>query len=107
MSAVHDTGGSEDTEGVRVAGNVQLVARRAIEGAASVRSDLRTDSRVSQQRKGATGGSSAPEVEVQCPVSPSSEMQAAGRVEECGELRSLIAGTTRRDPGELFAYVLG
>ena len=107
VSPVDDAGGSEDMEGVSVACDVQLVPRRSVECASPVRPDLRADVDIPQQREGTANSSSAPEVEVQCPVSTGSEMQAAGRVEERGELGPPIAGATRRDSGQLLPYVFG
>jgi hypothetical protein len=104
---VDDAGGSEDMEGMGVACEVQLVPRRTVEGASPLCSDLRADSDMPQQREGTASSSSAPEVEVQCPVSTGSEMQAAGRVEERGELGPPITGATRRNPGQLLPYVFG
>jgi hypothetical protein len=40
MPLVDDPSGAEDAQGVRVARHVQLVARRPVEGSASVRADL-------------------------------------------------------------------
>jgi hypothetical protein len=70
MPLVDDPSGAEDAQGVRVARHVQLVARRPVEGPTAVRSDLRTDSRVSKQGKRTPSGGSAPEVEVESPGSP-------------------------------------
>jgi hypothetical protein len=107
MSPIDDAGGGEDVKRVIVTCDVQLVARRAIECATPVRSDLRAQSAVAQQCESPSSGRSAPEVEMQRPVPPGSEMKTPGRMEERGEFSSPIAGANRRDSCELFAYIFG
>ena len=90
-----------------VAVDVELVARRRVEGAAAVRADLRTNPAVAQKCEGAPSRGTASEIEVKRPVPGSTEMEASGRVEQRRELRSPIALTLRRDRRELLADVLG
>jgi hypothetical protein len=86
---------------------MELIARALVEGAPAVRADLGTDPDVAQDAEGAARSCPTPQIEVQCPLALPSEMEAARRVEECGQLGEPVALPSRNDPRELFPDVLG
>lgn len=107
VPAVDDTGGCKNAKRALVAVDVQLVTRRGVERPPSIRSYLRANPAVAQERERAPGRCTASEIEMQSPVASSAKMQAPGRVEESRQLGTLIALALRGDGGELLANVLG
>ncbi len=107
VATVHHPGRHQHLERFGVARDVELVPRRRVEGATAIGADLRPDAALPQQRERAACGGTAAEVEVQTPVARAAEMQAAGGVEQCGELRPAVAVAVRSDGRKLFADVLG
>ena len=107
VALVDHAGRAEHLEGVSVAGDMQLIARRPVERAAMIGADLRADPVTSKQCERPTGGSTAAEIEMQRPVARCAKVQAAGRVEERRELGPLVAAATGRDSRELLAHILG
>ena len=97
VAPIDDAGCREHAQGLRVAGDVELVARRRVERPATVRPDLGADPAVAQQRERTTGRRAAPEVEVERPVACPAEVEASGGVEQRGELGATIALALRRD----------
>ena len=106
MPPVDDAGRDEDAQRVLVAVDVELVARRRVEGTATIGADLRTDPAVAEEREGAPSRGTASEIEMKRPVPGSAQMEAPGRVEQRRQLRSPIALPLRRDRRELLANVL-
>jgi hypothetical protein len=107
VTTVDDACGNEDGERVCIACNVELVPGRRVERPTPVRPDLRAEAALAQKREAASSRGTAAQVEMQPPVPCRAQMQAAGRVEQRGELGSAIALPLRRDPRELLANVLG
>ncbi len=107
MTSIDDARSAEDAQGVGIAGDVQLVARWAVEGTASIGTDLRADLALLEQRERAASRRAAPEIEVQRPIATCPKVQAAGTVKKGGELGPLIARPTRSNSGELLPHVLG
>jgi hypothetical protein len=81
--------------------DVQLVARRAVEGAPPVRPDLGGDAESPQQAERTPSHGGVRKVEVNGHLATSPQVDAAGRVEEAGELRQPVAIATGRYAGEL------
>ena len=105
MPSIDDPGRVEDAEGVLVTLQVELIARRGVERAASIRSDFRA--------KAASRRSANPRrADTPLPRSrwsdqpPARAAQAPGGVEQRGELGEPVALALRGDRGELLADVL-
>ena len=105
-SRAEHTGFVQDLERALVSGDVQLVARRTVERTALVRADLGCDSECAQKAECASRDSRVGDVEMDRDRAASPQMDAAGRVEEPGQLGQTIAFAPRRDRGELVAEVL-
>ncbi len=99
MTAVDDAGRREHAQGVGVALDMKLIARRRVERATAVRADLGADPAVAQERERTPCRCAAAEVEMQPPVAGAAQMQAPGRVEQRGQLGSAIALALGRDRG--------
>ena len=106
MTPVDDPGVGEDGERLRVALDVELEARAAVEGPASVRADLRADAVLAEEGERPSRGRSAAEVEMEPPATVAAEVQVAGGVEERRELGAPVALTLRDDARELLSDVL-
>jgi hypothetical protein len=106
VPAVDDARGREHGERFVGSLDMELVARRRVERLPPIGSDLRADPAVAQERERATRGGTAPEVEVQRPLSTSAKVKAPRGVEERGELGETVAFALRRDRRELLADVL-
>jgi hypothetical protein len=107
VTAIEHSRRHEDPEGVHSSFDVELIARRAVEGATAVRPDLGPDPVRAQESERAPRCGTAPEIQMERPLSPGTQVQAARGVEEPGELSPAIALTRRRDLRELLADVLG
>ena len=95
---VDHAGRRQDSQGVGVAVDVELVARRGVERAAPVGADLRADPAVAEEGERSAGGRPAAEVEVERPVSRPAQVEASRRVEQRGQLRPAVALALGRDP---------
>src|SRR5262249_61533767 len=89
-----------------VAGDVELVSRRASEGTLPVGPDLRLHSQLAQQAECASGNSRGDEVEVERDLAVAQQVHASGGVEERGQLGEAIASTGGSDLSELVPDVL-
>ena len=106
MVVVEDAGLGEHAERALRALDVELVARRAIEGPRRVGADLRRDAQLGEQRERAPDDGRGREVEVERDRAAAAEMHRARRVEERGDLRQPVAAARRRDRRELRADVV-
>ena len=100
------TGFVQDLERALVACDMQLIARRTVEGTALIRADLGCDAECAQQAERASRNGRVGHVEMDRDLAASPQVDAAGRVEEAGELGQSIAFAPRRDRGELVAEIL-
>lgn len=96
----------EHLERTLVAGDMELVPRRAVERAALVRANLRRDTERAEQTECTTRDRGLGDVEVDGDLPAPAQVDAAGRVEETGELCEPVALASRRDRRELAAEVL-
>ena len=93
-------------ERVIVTGDVELVARRALERVLPVGADLGRDAEVAEQAERAAGNCGARHVQVDRDLPAAAEVHAAGRVEQARELSEPVAIAARRDRGELVPEIL-
>lgn len=91
---------------VLVSGNVELVARGAVERAPLVRADLGRYAKRAEQAERAPRDRGLRDVEMDGDLPPSAQVDAAGRVEETGELCEPVALAARRDRRELATEIL-
>ena len=107
MTAVDHTGGGEDDERLGVACDVELIPRRTVEGAPTIRPDLGADVVLAKQGEGPPRGRAAPEIEMEPPLTLSAQVEIPGGMEERRQLGTSVAVARRRDARELLADVLG
>ena len=107
MVVAEDAGLGKDVERALRSLDVQLVARRAIEGTGRIRADLGRDTQLREKLERTTGSRGGRQVEVERDRASPSQMHRAGRVEERGDLRQAVATAGGRDRRELRADVLG
>src|SRR5436190_15274049 len=93
-------------ERVIVTGDVELVARRALERVLPVGADLGPDAEVAEQAERAAGNGGARHVQVDRDLPAAAEVHAAGRVEQARELSEPVAIAARRDRGELVPEIV-
>jgi hypothetical protein len=91
---------------VRCPFDVQLVASRAIEGVLLVRPDLGLDVEGAQEGERPACDRRTREIEMQCDLAATSQVDAAGDVEQSGELGEAVAVRIGRDLGELVAQLV-
>ncbi len=96
----------QNLERALVAGNMELVARRPIEGPPLVRADLGRDSEPSQQAEGTPHDGGVGDVEVEGDLAATSQVDAARGVEQPRQFGEPVALAARRDRGELAAEIL-
>ena len=101
-----DSGLVQNLDGVLVTVDVELVTRPAVEGAALVRPDLGRDTEAAQQAEGPPGNGRLRHVQVDGNLTAATQVDAAGGVEEPGQLRQTVALVARRDRRELAAQIL-
>ncbi len=85
--------------------DVKLVSRPTLEGATTVRTNLRSDTERAQKTERPTRDGRVDDVQMDGDLAASSEMHAAGGVEEPGQLGQAITRAARRDSRELMAEV--
>ncbi len=103
----HDPGLGQHVDRVLRAGDEQLRARGAVEGAAPVRPDLRLDPKRPEDREGTARDRRLGEVEVERHRAAAEEVDGAAGVEERRDLGQPVAAPRRRDRGELGARIGG
>jgi hypothetical protein len=84
---------------------MELITSRALECAAAVRPDLRSDAEVAEEAECTPSDGGVGHIEMNGHLATSTEMDTAGRVEETRELRQPVAVAPRGYPGELVAEV--
>ena len=93
-------------QGPLVAGDMQLVAGRAVERTSLVGADLGRDAEGAEQAERSPRDRRVSEVEMDGNLASSTEVDAAGRVKEARELGQPVALATRGDRRELAAQIL-
>jgi hypothetical protein len=101
-----DPGFVQDLKGAFVSGDVQLVARPALEGTTAISTYLRRYPEGAEQTESAARYRRIREVEVNGNLPAALQVDAAGGVKEPGELREAVAVAAGRDPRKLVAEVL-
>ena len=87
--------------------NVELVAGRAVERAATIGSNLGADLDVAEEAERTPRGGTAREIEMERPLPSPAEMEVSGGVKERGQLGEAVARANGRDPRKLLPDVLG
>ena len=105
QTRTEDTRLVEHLERMLVAGDMELVAGRAIEPPPLVGPDLGRNAEASQQAEDTPSNGRLGHVEVKGDLAASPQVDAAGGVEEAGELGETIALAPRRDARKLAAQV--
>ena len=106
QARTEDAGLVEDLKRAVVSCHMELVAGPALERAAPVGPDLRSNPESPQQTEGAAGNRRVGDVEVNGDLTSSLEVHAPRRMEEPGQLRESIALASRGDRRELVPEIL-